>query len=146
MSARVLALLLVLVGSWAPGLSLVAPARAASAPPASLDCEAMPCAEVMPAAARFRAVEGASHWEGLDESGDVVAYGGHSRRQFLKPSVGGDEALEFVGPVLDQNQFHRRGVGWCDPFDEEESLEVRGDAKKAQVMPPVDKPWRHRYC
>jgi NosR/NirI family nitrous oxide reductase transcriptional regulator len=70
----VLALLLVLAGSWAPGLSLVAPAAAASAPPAALDCAAMPCAEVMPAAARFRAVEGAPHWEALDEDGDVIGW------------------------------------------------------------------------
>ena len=74
MNIRVLALLLVVAGSWAPGLSLVAPAAAASPPPAALDCAAMPCAEVMPAAAHFRPVDGAPHWEGLDEDGDVVGW------------------------------------------------------------------------
>jgi NosR/NirI family nitrous oxide reductase transcriptional regulator len=34
----------------------------------------MPCAEVMPAAARFRPVEGAAHWEALDEDGAVVGW------------------------------------------------------------------------
>jgi len=71
---RLLLLLLVLIaGSWAPG-SFVAPASAAKNGPTALDCEAMPCAEVMPTASRFRPVEGGKHWEGLDEGGDVVGW------------------------------------------------------------------------
>ena len=75
MTHRFLPLLLVLVaGSWALGF-LVSPARAAKrVAPVALDCEAMACAEIMPAAARFRPVEGAMHWEGLDEDGDVVGW------------------------------------------------------------------------
>jgi NosR/NirI family nitrous oxide reductase transcriptional regulator len=34
----------------------------------------MPCAEIMPAAAQFRPVDSAKHWEGLDEDGDVVGW------------------------------------------------------------------------
>ena len=71
---RLAVLLLLLAGSWASGLLPVAPARAAGPAPKVLDCAAMPCAEVMPGAATFRPVEGASHWEALDADGEVVGW------------------------------------------------------------------------
>jgi NosR/NirI family nitrous oxide reductase transcriptional regulator len=74
LSRRLVALLAILVaGVWAPG-PLTAPARAAAPAPKVLDCEAMPCAAVMPEAIRFRPVEGALHWEGQDASGEVVGW------------------------------------------------------------------------
>jgi NosR/NirI family nitrous oxide reductase transcriptional regulator len=66
-------LLLVLAGLGALG-PLAAPAGAAGKAPAALDCDAMPCAEIVPAAERFRPVEGAAHWDALDAEGGVVGW------------------------------------------------------------------------
>ena len=52
----------------------VAPAHAAGAPPAGLDCDALPCDAVAPGAAACRPVVDASHWEALDADGDVVGW------------------------------------------------------------------------
>ncbi|MBW2384814.1 MAG: 4Fe-4S binding protein [Deltaproteobacteria bacterium] len=74
MLVRLLPLLLVLIaGSWLPG-PLVAPAGAARKAPIALDCTTLPCAEIMPAAAHFRPVEGTKHWQGLDADGDIVGW------------------------------------------------------------------------
>ena len=74
MTTRLLPLLLVLIsGSWTldPRVAL---AIGPETVPASLNCEMMPCAKVMPLAKQFRPVEGAAHWDALDEDGEVVGW------------------------------------------------------------------------
>jgi len=43
-------------------------------PPPPLDCAALPCADVLPGATRFRAVEGAPYQEALDADGEVIGW------------------------------------------------------------------------
>jgi NosR/NirI family nitrous oxide reductase transcriptional regulator len=89
------------VGSWAAGLLAVAPAGAASKAPVALDCAAMPCAEIMPAATRFRPVDGAKHWEGLDEEGDLVGWVALSTDFVDLKAYSGEPLVTLVG--LDPN-------------------------------------------
>ena len=63
---------LVLAVVWGQGLA--APSQAKEAAPTALNCQAMPCDAVMPAATEFHPVEGAAHWEGVDGDGDVVGW------------------------------------------------------------------------
>jgi NosR/NirI family nitrous oxide reductase transcriptional regulator len=67
--------LLVLVAAGLAVVGLLAqPAQAKGIPPTALDCQTMPCAEVMPGASRFVPAEGSQHWLGLDADGDVVGW------------------------------------------------------------------------
>ena len=61
-----------------------------------------------------------------------------SARLRRQPLRAGDEALEFVEPILDQNQFYRCGVGRCAPLEQEESLAVRRDGDNGHLIKPVD--------
>ncbi len=63
-------LLVGLAGAW----PLMASAQVFGPPPTALDCDAMPCAEILPGAGSFRAVEGAPYQEGLDDDGEVVGW------------------------------------------------------------------------
>jgi len=49
-------------------------ASAVSAPPESIDCAAMPCAEMVPGAVSFAPVEGATYLEAHDADGDLVGW------------------------------------------------------------------------
>ena len=78
----------------------------------------------------FRALSRAQHDQGNDQSApfqmrrsqddDEFAKAKHELADLGHALRNGHEALEFVGPVQDQNQFHGRGVGrfqrWrCNP-------------------------------
>jgi predicted RND superfamily exporter protein len=71
---RIAASLLALGLGWAALEGCAAPARAAPPVPTSIDCAAMPCAAVLPAAQTFRRVESAPYWEGLDADSEVVGW------------------------------------------------------------------------
>jgi len=43
-------------------------------PPTALDCEALPCAEVLPGADGFQPAEDGKHWIGRDDEGNVVGW------------------------------------------------------------------------
>ncbi len=49
-------------------------AAAVSDPPRAVDCTAMPCAEMMPAAARFEPVEGAPYLEARDADDELIGW------------------------------------------------------------------------
>jgi NosR/NirI family nitrous oxide reductase transcriptional regulator len=50
------------------------PAVGATRAPERLDCSSMPCAAVFPAAQAFQPVAGATHWEAVDASGEVIGW------------------------------------------------------------------------
>jgi NosR/NirI family nitrous oxide reductase transcriptional regulator len=56
------------------GSMLSTTASAKPLPPTSLDCAALPCAEVFPDADRFEAVADAPHWNALDANDEVVGW------------------------------------------------------------------------
>ena len=57
----------------------------------------MPCEMVMPAASGFRRVEGAAHWEALDDNGDVVGWVGLSTDFVDLKAYSGKPLVTLVG-------------------------------------------------